>query len=79
MYNRDNNNIMAIEEKKEYKMSLFYQLKKLMSQGHHAFHILYKTISNKDILNKILEIKSHFQKNSEYFGYAIFSLQNEKI
>ncbi|MBU0758206.1 MAG: class I SAM-dependent methyltransferase [Nanoarchaeota archaeon] len=61
-----------------FRMNLYYQIKKLSAQGLRSFYILYKSIMNPNILKKIFEIKQHFQKNSEYFGYSIFIAQNAK-
>lgn len=63
----------------DFKMSSLYQIRKLFSQGVTAFQILYKALNNPKILKKILEIKKHFSKNSDFFGYSLIIARKDKI
>lgn len=62
-----------------YKMNFLYQIRRLFPQGLEAFNIIYKSLTNANILKKILEIKNHFSKNSDYFGYSTIIVKNEKL
>jgi ubiquinone/menaquinone biosynthesis C-methylase UbiE len=54
------------------RMNLLYMLRKILDQRFESFRVLYRVLRNPNIKKKMGDIKRHFKKYSDYFGYGIY-------